>query len=135
MLTLLWSIEDMCACPAAWYVFHRFPYLSVPSNARIPIFSKLESSLPNVQGEVYFLLPCPQPAVSRLCTRPSSVVFTSPSWKMASPATGVQPILRKFGSLVNVYVRRFLFRLRLHEEFIVRAFLNVFNHVYYGKQD
>ena len=157
MLTLLWSIEDMCACPAAWYVFHRFPYLSVPSNARIPIFSKLESSLPNVQGEVYlsvpsnalvpifskleyslpnvqgevyFLLPCPQPVVSRLCTRPSSVVFTSPSWKMASPATGVQPILRKFGSLVNVYVKRFLFWLRLHEEFVVRAFLNVFNHVY-----
>ena len=70
--------------------------------------------------------------VLRPCTRPSAIVFTTSWLKMASKslASGVHPILRNFSSLVNVYVKHFLFRLQACERILKRASQNVFNNVY-----
>ena len=61
MLTSVWSIEHVYNCPAALSVLHHFRYISVLSKAWDQYPST--NSLPNVQGEVYLSLPCPQPAV------------------------------------------------------------------------
>ena len=129
MLTPIWSIEHVYSRPAALSLFHRFQYLSVLSNARNQYLSKC--SFPNVQGEVYLLLPCPQPAVLHPCTRPSVNVFLK-SWllKTASPmGIGLRPVLRIFGSHAKDYVNHFTFWCRRHD-FVVCVFLNVFNHMY-----
>ena len=117
--------------PAVLSVLRRFSYLCVLSNAQDSNFFKC-SLLPNVQGEVHLSLPCPQPAVLRPCTRPSAIMFTTSWLKMTSEslASGVHPKLRNFSSLVNVYVKHFLFMLRAREGFLERAFQNAFNNVY-----
>ena len=129
MLTPIWFIEHVYSHPAALSLFHRFQYLSVLSNVQDQYLSKC--SLPNVQGEVYLSLPCPQLAVLHPCTRPSANVLLK-SWllKTASPmGIGLHPVLRIFGSCAKDYVNRFTFWCR-HHDFVVCVFLNVFNHMY-----
>jgi len=128
VLTALWSIEHACSCPANLSVLR---YLSpVLSNAQDQYLSK--SSLPNAQGVLYLSLLCPQPAVLRPCTHPSEPLntFTSSWLKTASPAgIGLHPVMRIFASLAKYYVDHFTFRYQRYE-FVVRVFLNFFNHVY-----
>ena len=129
MLTPIWSIEHVYSHPAALSLFHRFRYLSVLSNAQDQYLSKC--SLPNVQGEVYLSLPCPQPAVLHPCMCPSANMFLK-SWllKIASPmGIGLCPVLRIFGSRAKDYMNHFTFWCQRHD-FMVRVFLNVFNHMY-----
>ena len=130
MLTALWSVEHACSRPATLSVWHRFRYLSVLSYVQDQYLSK--SSLPNAQGVLYLSPLCPQPAVLRPCTHPSESLnmFTSSWSKTISPAgIGLHLVIRIFASVAKYYVGHFTFRCQRYE-FVVRVFLNFFNHVY-----
>ena len=105
--------------PVALSVLHRFQYLSVLSNAQDQYTSR---PLPNVQDVAYLSPPCLQPAVLRPCMRLyESLNIFAKSWLKVT-SLGLHRV-------VLAYVNRSTFRCR-HYEFIIRVFLNMFDHVY-----
>jgi len=114
--------------PTTLLLFRHFRFLSVLSNVQDPILSK--SSLPNVQGVVYLSPRCHQTAVLCPCVRPSANLFASSTMKIAPPVTiGIHTLLRFVGSFARNYVNNLTLWYRRHE-IVVRAFLNLFKHLY-----